>query len=209
MANDSRLFFIVLAVGASLGIGNLLAFTYLKFDFSGIFFIPYLIALLILGVPLLLLEFSTAQYFNRNVIDLFASIRKWFSSIGWLMIINSFILMCIYAAVFSWHVIYFFASFGTQWSQNPRNYFFSNVLQASDGFKSFINLSLPVFIALIIAWALVFFYIRKGYEGIKKKFFATLAVFFALGLFFLFYSLSLDNALTGVYSLLKLNFSGF
>ena len=209
MANDSRLFFIVLAVGASLGIGNLLAFTYLKFDFSGIFFIPYLIALLILGVPLLLLEFSTAQYFNRNVIDLFASIRKWFSSIGWLMIINSFILMCIYAAVFSWHVIYFFASFGTQWSQNPRNYFFSNVLQASDGFKSFINLSLPVFIALIIAWALVFFYIRKGYEGIKKKFFATLAVFFALSLLFLFYSLTLDNALAGIYSLIKLNFSGF
>ena len=209
MASNSRLFFIVLSVSAALGIGNLFAFAYLKFDFSGIFFIPYLIALLVLGAPLLLLEFSTAQYFNKNVIDMFASIRKWFSSIGWLMIINSFILMCIYAAVFSWHIIYFFVSFGTQWSQSPRTYFFSNVLQISDGFRSFARLSLPVFIALVIAWALIFLCIRKGYEGIKKKFFAVLAAFFALSLFFLFYSLNLNNALSGVYSLLKLNFSGF
>ncbi|MBI2655729.1 hypothetical protein HYX06_04895 [Candidatus Woesearchaeota archaeon] len=209
MASNSRLFFIVLSVSAAIGIGNLFAFTYLKFDFSGIFFIPYIIALLALGVPLLLLEFSTAQYFGKNVIDMFASIRKWFSSIGWLMIINSFILMCIYAAVFSWHIVYFFVSFGTQWSQSPRTYFFSNVLQISDGLKNFGKLSLPVFISLIIAWVLIFLCIRKGYEGIKKKFFAALAVFFSLGLFFLSYSLNLDNALTGIYSLIELNFSGF
>ena len=209
MANNSRLFFIVLSVGASLGIGNLFAYTYLNFNFSGIFFIPYIIALLILGVPLLLLEFSTAQYFNKNVIDSFASIRKWFSGIGWLMVANSFILMSAYAVIFSWHIIYFFVSFGMQWHQSPRAYFFNNVLQISEGFRSFARLSLPVFITLIIAWVLIFLYIRKGYEGIKRKFFWTLIVFSSLCLLFLFYSLSLDNALAGIYSLLKLNFSGF
>ena len=166
MANNSRLFFIVLSVGASLGIGNLFAYTYLNFNFSGIFFIPYIIALLILGVPLLLLEFSTAQYFNKNVIDSFASIRKWFSGIGWLMVANSFILMSAYAVIFSWHIIYFFVSFGMQWEQSPKTYFFNNVLQISEGFRSFARLSLPVFITLIIAWVFIFLYIRRGYEGI-------------------------------------------
>ena len=160
-------------------------------------------------MPLLLLEFSTAQYFNKNVIDLFASIKRWFSSIGWLMAANSFILMSAYAVIFSWHIIYFFVSFGMQWKQSPRAYFFNNVLQISEGFRSFARLSLPVFITLIIAWVLIFLYIRKGYEGIKRKFFWTLIVFSSLCLLFLFYSLSLDNALAGIYSLLKLNFSGF
>ena len=209
MTNNSRLVFIVLSVSASLGIGNLFVYPYLKFNFSGIFFIPYLIALLVLGMPLLLLEYSTAQYFSKNVIDLFASIRKWFSSIGWLMVANSFILMSAYAVVFSWHIIYFFVSFGTQWKQSPRDYFFNNVLQISDGFRSFAQLSLPVFIALIVAWALIFLYIKKGFESVRRNFFATLAVFFALSLLFLFYSLNLDNALTGIYSLLKLNFAEF
>lgn len=209
MANNPRLSFIVLSVGASIGIGNLFAFTYLKFNFSGIFFIPYFIALLILGVPLLLLEFSTAQYFNKNVVDLFASIRKWLSSIGWLMIINSFILMCIYAAVFSWHIIYFFVSFGMQWSLSPRDYFFSNVLQISDGFKSFVQFSLPVFVALIIAWVLIFLCLKRGYASIKRAFFAALTALFILAMLFFFYSLSLDSALAGIYSLLKLDFSGF
>lgn len=209
MANNSRLFFIVLSVSAALGIGNLFALTYLKFNFSGIFFIPYFIALMTLGIPLLLLEFSTAQYFNKNVIDLFASIRKWFSGIGWLMIINSFILMCIYAAVFSWHIIYFFVSFGTQWSQSPRTYFFGNVLQISGGFKNFFHFSLPVFIALIIAWVLIFVCMKKGYAGIKRSFFAALTALFVLLMLFFFYSLSLENALPGVYSLIKLDFSGF
>lgn len=203
MARSSRLSFIVLSVGAAIGIGNLFLFPYFKFNFSFAFFIPYFVALVALGMPLLLLEFSTAQYFNKNVVDLFASIRKWFSGIGWLMVINSFILMAVYAVVLSWHIIYFFVSFGAQWKLSPRTYFFGNVLQISEGFGSFIKVSLPVFISLIVAWVILFLCIRKGCESVKKNFFISLAALFGLSLLFLFYSLSLENALAGFYSFLR------
>jgi len=223
MSNNSRFYFVLLSVGSAIGIGNALLYPYYSFKLSGLFFIPYFVALLLLGVPLLMLEFSIGQYFNRNVVDLFASIRKWFSSIGWLMLFNAFIIMSLYAVVLSWHIIYFFVSFGLQWKNDAKRYFFNNVLQVSDGFKNtifsesqkslifdgfrnFTQFSLPVFIALVIAWLIIFFYVRKGFESIKKGFLITLPILVFLLFLFLFYSLNLENALAGVYSFLKPRF---
>ncbi len=204
--NNSRFFFVLLSAGASIGIGSIWLFPYFSYKLTGFFFIPYLIALAALGVPLLMLEFSIGQYFNKNIVDLFASVRKWFSSIGWLMLFNAFIVMSFYAVVISWHIVYFFVSFGMQWKGDARAYFFSSVLQVSDGFRGFTQFSLPVFIALIIAWLIVFFCIRKGFESMKKAFLITMPIFAFLLLMFFVYSLTLDNALQGIYSFLKPNF---
>ena len=206
MGNNSRFFFVLLSVASAIGIGNIWIYPYFSFKYTGLFFIPYLIALIVLGFPLLMLEFSIGQYFNKNIVDLFASVRKWFSSIGWLMLFNAFIVMSFYAVLLSWHVIYFFVSFGLQWKNDAKEYFFNNVLQASDGFNDFTQFSLPVFLALITAWIIVFLYVRNGFESIKRGFLITFPVFIVLMLFFLLYSLTLDNALTGVYSFLKPGF---
>ena len=206
MNNNTRFFFALAAVCASTGIGNMWLYPYFSYKHTGLFFIPYLIALLLLGIPLLMLEFSVGQYFNRNVVDIFASVRKWLSPVGWLMLFNAFIVMGFYAVVLSWHIIYFFVSFGLQWNGNARLYFFNNVIQASDGFRGFTQFSLAVFIALIMAWLIVFFFIRKGFESMKKGFLIALPVLTTLIIFFLLYSLSLDNALKGVHSFLKPRF---
>lgn len=205
---NSRLFVLSLSVAAAIGIGNIWLYPYYSFSYTGLFFIPYLIALVVLGIPLLMLEFSIGQHFNKNVVDLFASIRKWFSGIGWLMLFNAFIVMSLLAVMLSWHIIYFFVSFGLQWKNDAKSYFLGNVVQAADGFKNFTQFSLPVFIALIIAWLIVFFCIRKGFESMKKAFLAILPVFAFLVLLFLIYSLQLDNALNGIYSFLKPSFKG-
>ena len=204
--NNSRFYFVLLSAGASIGIGSIWLFPYFSYKFTGFFFIPYLIALVALGVPLLMLEFSIGQYFNKSIVDLFASVRKWFSSIGWLMLFNAFIVMSFYAVVIAWHIIYFFVSFGLQWKDDARSYFFNNVLQASDGFNGFTHFSLPLFIALILAWVIIFFYIRKGFESMKKMFLVTFVIFIVLLLLFFAYSLTLDNALQGIYSFLKPDF---
>src|SRR3989344_1745494 len=185
--NNSRFFFVIISVGAALGIGNLFIYPYFSFNFSGTFFIPYLIALIVLGFPLLVLEFSIGQHFNKNVVDLFASVRKWFSSIGWLMIFNAFIMMSYYAVALSWHIIYLFTSFGLQWKNNAGLYFFSNVIQVSKGFSGFTQFSLPVFIALIAAWIVIFFYIKEGFERMKRGVFFIFFLFFFFFFFFFFF----------------------
>ncbi|HII14552.1 MAG TPA: hypothetical protein HA360_05770, partial [Nanoarchaeota archaeon] len=203
MSSNSRFFFVLASAAASLGIGNLLFYPYLSFMYGGLFFLPYLAALAVLGIPLLLLEFSIGQHFNKNIVDLFGSIRKWFSGIGWLMIFNSFILMSAMAVMLSWSIIYFFVSFGLQWKSDAKYYFFSKVLQASDGIGDFTNFSLPVFIALALSCLIILFCIRKGFGSIKRTFLIAFPIFTALMIFFLLYSLSLDNALSGVYYFLK------
>ena len=207
MNNNSRFFFVLLSVGAAIGLGNIWLFPYFSYKLSGLFFIPYIIALFLLGVPLLILEFSIGQYFNKDIVDLFASVKKRLSSIGWLMLFNAFIVMSYYAVVLSWHIIYFFVSFGLQWRNDAGEYFFSNVLQ-SEFFKGFTKFSLPAFIALILAWIVIFFYIRKGHESMKKGFLITFPFFMLLIFLFLAYSLSLDNALAGIYAFLKPNIKG-
>ena len=205
--NNARFFFVLLAIAAAIGVGNIWLYPYYSYKFGGLFFVSYLFALLLIGVPLLMLEFSVGQFFNKNVVDLFASTRKWFSSIGWLITANAFIFMSVYAVILSWHMIYFFVSFGLQWKEDAKAYFFNNVLQVSNGFRGFTQFSLPVFIALIATWLIIFFYIRKGFESIKKAFLITFPVFLMLMFLFLAYSLSIDNALNGVYSFIKPRFS--
>src|SRR3989344_2550189 len=205
MASNSRFFFALMAVAAAIGVGNMWSYSQLSYKTSGMFFIPYLLSLIILGLQLLMLEFSIGQHFNKNFLDLFASIRKRFSFIGWLMIFNAFIAMSFYAVVLSLHIVYIFASFGVQWKNNAESYFFGNVLQASSGFSGFTQFSLPVFIALALAWLLIFIYVKKGYESMKKGILATFPVFIILLLSFLMYALTLDNALNGIYSFLRLD----
>lgn len=205
MNSNSRFYFVLAAVSASIGLGNLFFYPYMSYKLTGFLFIPYIIALLVLGIPLLLLEFSIGQYFNKNIIDLFASIRG-LSGIGWLMSVNAFVLVSAYAVMLSWHIIYFFVSFGLQWKINAQKYFFSSVLQASDGIKNFTQFSLPVFVALVIAWGMVFICIRKGFESVKKGFLIVFPIFTILMLFFLLYSLRLDSALAGIYSFLNPRF---
>ena len=205
---NSRFFFALLAVCAAIGIGSIWAYPYFSINNTGLFIIPYLIALIVLGIPLLMLEFSIGQYFGTNVVDIFSSVKKWFSFIGWLMLINAFIATSIAAVMLAWAILYLFTSFGLQWEGNASGYFLNNITQASNGINGFTHLSLPVFIALIFSWVIIFFFIRKGYETAKKTFLAGSTVLAALLIFLFFYSLSLDNALEGAYAMLNPDFSG-
>ena len=208
MGNNSWFYFILLSLVAAIGLGNIWIYPYYSYKYTGLFFISYLISLFALGIPLLMLEFSIGQYFNKNLVDSFASIKKWFSGIGWLMVFNSFIVMSYYAVIFSWHIIYFFVSLGLQWKNDPKGYFINKILQSSDGFTNFTQFSLPVFIGLILAWVIIFFCVRYGFESIKKIILITFPIFVFLMFLFLLYSLNLDNALAGVHSLLRPRFRG-
>ena len=55
--------FILAAVGSAVGLGNLWGFPYKLYSFGGgAFLIPYIIALLFIGIPLMILEFSLGHY---------------------------------------------------------------------------------------------------------------------------------------------------
>ena len=63
----SRGAFVLAAIGSAVGLGNLWGFPYKLFNSGGgAFLIPYLIAMVVIGLPLLIMEFSVGHWAQNS-----------------------------------------------------------------------------------------------------------------------------------------------
>ncbi len=166
---SSRTVFILAAVGSAVGLGNLWRFPYLVGKYGGgAFLIPYLIALVLIGVPLLMLELAVGQKMQQGAIGSYQKLNPSCGGLGLLALISSFIIVSYYAVVMAWSLIYLFASFEVQWSGNAESYFYQEVLQISDSVNSLGGINESVLVALLIIWILVYFCIRQGTKSVGR-----------------------------------------
>lgn len=61
--------------------------------------IPYILALLVIGIPLLVLEVAVGQYYQAGNVGAFGSINTRFRGIGLASVMNSFLLNCYYTTL--------------------------------------------------------------------------------------------------------------
>ena len=165
----SRTVFILAAVGSAVGLGNLWRFPYLAGKYGGgAFLVPYLIALVLIGVPLLMLELAVGQKMQRGAIASYQKLHPSFIGLGILALISSFIIVSYYAVVMAWSLIYLFASFGVRWSADAEGYFFQEVLQISENVNSLGGINWSVLAALVFIWILVYFCIWQGTKSVGQ-----------------------------------------
>jgi len=89
--------FILAAIGSAIGLGNFWRFPYLTFKWGGgIWFIPYLIALMLLGLPMMLLELSLGQLFQRGDIGVFRGIHPRLYGVGLSSVFSAFAINIFY-----------------------------------------------------------------------------------------------------------------
>lgn len=80
---DSSLSFILAMIGASVGLGNIWRFSYVLYsNGGGSFFIPYLIAIAIMGIPFLILEYGIGFSFKDSFTNIFKKINPKFEFIS-------------------------------------------------------------------------------------------------------------------------------
>ena len=80
----SRSGFILAAIGSAVGLGNLWGFPYKLYKYGGgAFLIPYVVAMLVIGVPILILEFSLGHMTQRAAPDAFRRTGRRKEVIGW------------------------------------------------------------------------------------------------------------------------------
>src|SRR5690606_4089265 len=104
---NSSFVFVLAAIGSAIGIGNFWRFPYLTYEYGGgAFLIPFLIAFVIVGLPLMILEFAVGQKFQKSAVKAFESIKKGFGVIGVLAVSISFIIMTYYAIILAWSLKY-------------------------------------------------------------------------------------------------------
>ncbi|MBW2965375.1 sodium-dependent transporter [Candidatus Woesearchaeota archaeon] len=177
MARDrwgSRTIFLFAAIGSAVGLGNVWRFPYLAHKFGGgAFLIPYLIALFVMGIPLLILEFALGQKIQKGAIGSLKAVHSRLGGIGLLGVLTAFLIVCYYAVVMAWSLIYLFASFGVRWAGDSKTYFFSNVLNISDSVGDVGGIKWTIFFALLAVWVMIYFCIWKGPKSVGKVIWLT------------------------------------
>jgi NSS family neurotransmitter:Na+ symporter len=206
----SHIGFVLAAIGSAVGLGNIWRFPYLCYkNGGGAFLIPYFVALLVVGIPLLVLEIGLGHKMRGSAPASFASIsRKWEWLGWWQVIFVMFGIVLYYSVVVSWCLNFFIYSFDLSWSVNPDKFFFQDFLIASKGPFQLGDLRTPIIFSLIIVWFLnwliVFRGVQKGLERANKIF---MPILFCLMLFLTIWSFQLPGARQGLKIYLQPDFS--
>lgn len=112
---NSRSQFVLCAMGGAVGLGNLLRFPSVVFNNHGLqFFIPYAIALFLIGIPILTLEIVMGQAYRGGCVTAWNNLNHRSKGVGFSMVYNGFSVVGYYVPILAWAFTYFRLSF-----QNP------------------------------------------------------------------------------------------
>ncbi|MBG0777001.1 MAG: sodium-dependent transporter [Desulfovibrionaceae bacterium] len=205
----SRTGFILAAVGSAIGLGNIWRFPYMVFENGGgAFLLPYFTAMLLAGIPFMMLEFGLGHKFRGSAPKIFASISRRAEWLGWWQTLVAFVIACYYVIVIAWTVDYFLFSFTQAWTTDPKGFFFGQFLGLTDSPLHLGGVRWPILGAAVFAWLVaflaVFTGIRKGIERANKIFMPLL---FILVLVFIGRGILLDGAAEGLNWLFRPDFS--
>ena len=168
---SSRLTFILAAVGSAVGLGNAWRFPGLAAKHGGgTFLVVYLLAMLLMGIPLLMMEISIARKFRRGAIESMRGIGKKWEFVGWAATSNAFVIVCYYSVVFAWVILMFVNSWqfaGMTADNEAASTLFLNLTQTTAAIDGG-NIPGIVLVCLLIAWGLIFYCIRNGAKSVGK-----------------------------------------
>uniref|UniRef100_H2YVB6 Transporter n=1 Tax=Ciona savignyi TaxID=51511 RepID=H2YVB6_CIOSA len=99
--------FILALVGYSVGLGNVWRFPYLCYDNGGgAFLIPYLIFVLLAGIPLFFLEISLGQFTQQSCIEVWSRLAPSMKGVAYGSAVVNFMCAIYFVIVMSWSVLY-------------------------------------------------------------------------------------------------------
>ncbi|WP_164509105.1 sodium-dependent transporter [Clostridium rectalis] len=205
----SRFGFVMATVGAAVGLGNLWRFPFMAYENGGgAFLLPYFIALITAGIPLMILEFGFGSKMKGANTLAYAKLgRKW-EWLGWWPVMIPLIVVTFYSVVIAWAINYFVYAFKPIWGENPDKFFSMKFLNVSNGPWNFVAVQWHIAIAVMLVWFLNYYITKKGISGgIEKtcKFITpTLGVLMIL---MTIRGLTLPGAFEGLNWFLKPNFS--
>ena len=117
---NSRLGFILAATGSAIGLGNIWKFPFVTGEYGGAAFVlVYLICIVVVGFPVMLIEFSMGRHTQRNPVGDYATIagRKsvwiWAGGLG---VLAGFVILSYYSVVAGWCLAFIVNAFSGSFS---------------------------------------------------------------------------------------------
>ena len=113
---SSRLGFILLSAGCAIGCGNVWKFPWMAGQYGGgSFVLVYILCLLVLGLPVMIMEFALGRAAQASPVRMYQKLekpgQKWHAH-GYLALFGNICLMSFYTVVSGW-ILYYFVSFLT------------------------------------------------------------------------------------------------
>jgi len=184
---------IAAAAGSAVGLGNIWRFPLVTTqNGGGAFLLLYVGFILIIGIPVMLSEFSIGRKAQLNAFGSFKKIAPntpWFM-VGFLGIVTAFAILAFYSTVAGWTLEYFLQAVS------------GKLMKAENMERHFANFSTdpyrPVIwqlVFMILTAFVVFAGVKKGIEKFTKILMPVLVI---LILFVVFRSVTLDGAMEGV-----------
>lgn len=201
----SRLGFLFLSAGCAIGLGNVWRFPYITGKYGGAAFVLiYLLFLIILGLPVIVMEFAIGRASKKNIGAALKVLEpkgtKW-HIYGYVAIAGNYLLMMFYTTVAGWMLFYFYAmAKGSLTGLNPEQVgiFFNNLLQMPS------TLIFWMIIAVVLGFGICILGLRNGVERITK---IMMSLLFIIMIILVVRAVSLPGAGEGIAFYLKPNFT--
>ncbi|XP_054475302.1 sodium-dependent neutral amino acid transporter B(0)AT2 [Anoplopoma fimbria] len=218
---NSKLQYILAQVGFSVGLGNVWRFPYLcQKNGGGAYLVPYLILLILIGIPLFFLELAVGQRIRRGSIGVWNYISPRLGGIGFASCVVCFFVALYYNVIISWSLFYFSQSFQQPlpWHECPlvKNktstyvvpecdkssattyYWYREALNISDSISEGGGLNWKMTVCLLVAWSMVCLAMIKGIQSSGKvMYFSSLFPYVVL-ICFLVRALLLKGSVDGI-----------
>lgn len=165
----SRLGFILLSAGCAIGIGNVWKFPYMVGQYGGgAFVLLYLFFLVILGIPVMTMEFSMGRASQKSPARLYQQLEKkgskWHIH-GYFAMAGNYLLMMFYTTVAGWMINYFVSTATGKFegaSPEKVGELFGNML--GNPVESVVYMAIVV----VLGFFICSFSLQKGIERITK-----------------------------------------
>ncbi|XP_053740617.1 sodium-dependent neutral amino acid transporter B(0)AT2 [Synchiropus splendidus] len=214
---NSKLQYILAQVGFSVGLGNVWRFPYLcQKNGGGAYLVPYVILLILIGIPLFFLELAVGQRIRRGSIGVWNYISPRLGGIGFASCLVCFFVALYYNVIISWSLFYFSQSFQQPlpWNECPvvnttidpecekssatTYYWYRQALDITDTVSESGGLNWKMTLCLLVAWAVVCLAMIKGIQSSGKvMYFSSLFPYVVL-ICFLVQALLLEGSVDGI-----------
>ena len=192
----SRLGFILVSAGCAIGIGNVWKFPYVTGqNGGGIFVLFYLLFLLIMGIPVLTMEFAVGRASKKSAVLGYKALEpkgSYWHIHGWFCLIGCILLMMYYTTVTGWMFLYFtkFAS-GTfaNIEVSAVDSVFGNMLSSPT------EMGIAMAIVVIAGFIVCSLGVQKGLERVTK---IMMILLLCLIIILVIHNFTLDNAIEGI-----------
>lgn len=197
----SRSTFILASIGSAVGLGNAWRFPGLAAKHGGgTFLLVYLVALFLIGIPLLMMEISIARKFHKGAGESMRGINRKMEFVGWAATANAFVIVTYYAIVFAWVLLMVFGALkfaGMTGDVQSASQVFANLTQTTWDVKGY-TIPLPIFISALVAWGAIYYCIRNGANSVGKVVKYTVIMPVVLLLIMAVKGCTMDGAMEGL-----------